>query len=160
MLAHLAAADAIVRLRVAQSLPGIVGDPPAPEAIEALLALMEDPDADVRDWATFGLGTMLADVVDSDRIRDALRARLNDRDGGVRGEALAGLACRQDSSAPDLILMRLQEDSVRRAEFNAVSWMPDPRYLPELLSWQEAFPELDDWGRALAWANEECQALE
>jgi HEAT repeat protein len=65
-----------------------------PTAIEVLLFLMNDSESDVRDWATFGLGSVSA--ADSLEIRDALRARLTDSDEATREEAGWGLGKRQE----------------------------------------------------------------
>jgi HEAT repeat protein len=65
-----------------------------PEAIEAMIRLLRDANEEVRDWATFGLGSILE--VDEERIRQALRDRLGDGDGDVRAEAMVGLARRGD----------------------------------------------------------------
>ncbi len=63
-------------------------------AIRALVQLSSDEDFDVRNWATFGLGSMTE--LDTPEIRDALLNRLNEDDGEIRGEALVGLARRGD----------------------------------------------------------------
>jgi hypothetical protein len=89
-----------VRLSVARALPSILGIdqvPPDDPGIITLLRLMTDDDSDVRDWATFGVGSRVA--VDSDEIRDALIARLTDPDADTRLEALVGLARRRDPRA-------------------------------------------------------------
>ena len=92
-------ASALVRHAVAFAL-GSFGS--AIEARTCLLALMRDPDEDVRDWATFGLG-QLSDA-DSAEIRDAFARRLDDPFIDVRVEAMAGLAKRRDPRAlPPLI---------------------------------------------------------
>lgn len=47
-----------------------------PVAAETLLQLMIGADDDVRNWATFGIGTL--GKLDSPDIRDALAGRLSD----------------------------------------------------------------------------------
>lgn len=68
-----------------------------PVAIAALIALSTDTDDDVRDWATFGLGSQLD--VDTPAIREALAARLDDAHSNTREEGLYGLAARGDERA-------------------------------------------------------------
>jgi HEAT repeat protein len=85
VLRHAAHPSEEVRLSVAFAIPLVAGDPPAAEAIEALIQLSADPDPDVRDWATFGLGSQFED--DTNAIRDALAARLADEKGDAPGEA-------------------------------------------------------------------------
>jgi HEAT repeat protein len=63
-------------------------------AINTLIELSADPDRDVRNWATFGLGSV--SKADSPRIREALLKRLDDVDGEIRGEAMLGLALRRE----------------------------------------------------------------
>jgi HEAT repeat protein len=74
-------------------------------AIDTLVELSRDSDADVRDWATFGLGTQIDR--DDARIRDALVARLDDPDDDTRGEALRGLGVRGDERAIPRLLAEL-----------------------------------------------------
>lgn len=44
-----------VRLQVAVALPAVAGDPPAADAVAALILLSADADADTRDWRPSGL---------------------------------------------------------------------------------------------------------
>jgi hypothetical protein len=90
-------ASSEVRFQVAFALGGIEEEP----AIEALIKLSADEDRDVRDWATFGLGSLVK--IDTPQIRDALVARLGEEDDEVRGEALVGLAKRRDSRVIDCL---------------------------------------------------------
>jgi HEAT repeat protein len=80
--------EADVRYAVVHGLMGKV----APLAIATLIGLTEDPEAKVRDWATFALGSQID--LDTSEIRDALAARLNDPDEVTRAEAMAGLSRR------------------------------------------------------------------
>jgi HEAT repeat protein len=54
--------------------------------------LTQDTAPEVRDWATFALGTQID--LDTSEIRDALAARLNDPDEVTRAEAATGLSRR------------------------------------------------------------------
>jgi HEAT repeat protein len=83
--------DANVRFAVAFSLGCFANDP---LAAKVLIKLTVDAVADVRDWATFGLGVL--GQLDSPEIRDALTARLKDHCDDAREEAMVGLAKRRD----------------------------------------------------------------
>jgi HEAT repeat protein len=69
---------------------------------------MCDPDSDVRDWATFGLGTQ--SDADSEVIREALFERLADTDEDTRAEAAVGLAKRKDVRVLPVVLEELGRD--------------------------------------------------
>jgi len=75
-------------------------------AINTLIDLSADPDRDVRNWATFGLGSV--SKADSPRIREALLKRLDDVDGEIRGEAMLGLALRGEVSLIGPFLRELE----------------------------------------------------
>lgn len=98
----------VVRLAVARALPNLVDDDPPDTVVAALTTLTTDADAEVRDWATFGLGVLLE--VDSPAVRDTLLARITDEGGDTAGEALLGLATRCDERALAPILERLRDD--------------------------------------------------
>jgi hypothetical protein len=100
--------SAQVRESVAVAIPQVAGDVPGADAVEALIQLSADPDLDVRDWATFGLGTQFED--DTQAIRDALAARLADGEGDTPDEALVGLARRHDPRVLPVLLARLDDD--------------------------------------------------
>lgn len=87
---HARHADPGVRLAVAICL----GGRESPESLATLAALCGDEDRDVRNWATFGLGSACRS--DTPGVRDALAARLAEDDEEIRGEAILGLARRGD----------------------------------------------------------------
>jgi hypothetical protein len=86
--------DPNVRFAVACALGSF---PDHPGSTDALLALMQDAEANVRDWATFGLGVLGS--LDSAEIRDALLQCSADADVDVREEALVGLGKRKEQRA-------------------------------------------------------------
>jgi HEAT repeat protein len=138
VLAQRLHADRTVRLAVAHALAPVAGDPPQAAAITAVMQLMRDEDADVRDWATFSLGSLLE--VDTPAVRDALAGQLDDADEGVSVEALAGLAARGDARANDELLRRLEAaitcpfDNPHVADLllGAAEQLGDRRFLPAL----------------------------
>lgn len=99
----------IVRLAVAFAIPSLAGNPPSPASVDALIRLSCDPDGDVRDWATMGLGSQFD--TDTGEVRDALAARLHDEYGDTAGEALLGLARRHDARALPELLARLDDNA-------------------------------------------------
>jgi HEAT repeat protein len=99
--------SADVRFSVACALGNFANDS---RAADALLALMQDTDEDVRDWATFGLGVQ--GELDSDEIRDALLQRMTDPNRNVREESLAGLGKRKDRRALPAIVAELNQPEI------------------------------------------------
>jgi HEAT repeats len=150
--------DAAVRFDVAVSLPHVASDGfEEPEAVAALLALMEDTDPAVRDWATFGLGVLME--TDTPEIRDALLRRTDDEDGDAAGEALVGMARRKDPRCLNLIVKRLEDGDVGNLIVEAAEELADPGCLPALYTLRaEKWHEGDSRGGLLASAIEACEA--
>lgn len=105
------------------------------QAIEALIELTSDPEAHVRDWATFALGTQVE--VDTPDLRDALMERLADNDDDTRCEALVGLARRGDRRVLPALQSSLSSDSVCSMEVEAAALIGDPLLLKELVALRE-----------------------
>lgn len=76
------------------------------EAINTLIKLSKDKDSDVRDWATFGLGTQIE--LDNELIREALWNRIDDNDEATRDEAIFGLAKRKDKRIKEILKTELE----------------------------------------------------
>lgn len=123
--------DSRVRMAVAYAC-GCTPDEIA--SMETLLELMRDEDADIRDWATFGLGT-LSDL-DSSEIREQLAAALNDPFDDVRLEALAGLAKRRDARCVELLIANLEQPEVDEAILEDACMMLGQADAPE--EWEPA----------------------
>jgi len=120
VIAHQLHPKAEVRFAVAFAL-GKFAD--VPLAIEALLALTQDADEDVRDWATFGVGVL--GNCDSPEIRDALVNRLRDSDEDVREEAMVGLGKRKDQRVLSALLSVLEQPTTADRAVEAASEMLD-----------------------------------
>jgi HEAT repeat protein len=124
-----------------------------PVAHQTLVRLSTDDDAEVRNWSTFGLGTLGG--ADSPVIREALAARLSDQDDEVRGEAMRGLAARGDARAIPAILEEIEQDQVMDLAIEAAALLPDTRFLPAL---EELFEQLPD-SADLRIAVERCREI-
>jgi hypothetical protein len=74
--------------------------------VGTLIAWSRDEEHEVRDWATYLLGSELD--IDTPEVRRALRDRLEDEDFDTRCEALVGLARRRDEQAVKPVLRALQ----------------------------------------------------
>lgn len=111
------------------------------EAIVTLIELSRDKDRDVRDYATFGLAEL--NFLNTKAIRDALFARLKERDTEIRGQALIGLAQRKDPR----VLKPLQKELMRRFRggwcLEAAEMACDPRLYPLLIKMRKhwRFPD-------------------
>jgi HEAT repeat protein len=104
--------SANIRWAVAGALDG-----QDPEALAILIDLTTDVDVDVRDWATFAIGTQ--SDADGPAIRDALRVRLSDDDEMVRCEAMVGLARRRDAGVISHVVNALDRPDPDRLVFDA-----------------------------------------
>src|ERR1035437_5820140 len=125
-----------VRLAVAFAIATVSPQPLAPEARRALIRLSQDCDPEVRDWATFGLGTL--SNADGPDVRAALLARAEDAHHEARAEALFGLAVRRDPRAVPHLIRALQSPLVGGLEVDAAAAAADPRLLPALWALQQA----------------------
>jgi len=96
----------VVRFAVACSLGHFSGNS---AAVEALIPLTADSDVDVRDWATFAVGTQ--SDADTPELREALYRRLDDKSSKVREGAIAGLAKRKDVRAVVPLFKLMQRGS-------------------------------------------------
>ena len=112
-------------------------------AVEVLIALCADPDRDVRNWATFGLGTQID--LDTTQIRDALFARVFGEDPEIREEALLGLAKRGDNRVLEPLRQELAGEFHGEWCLEAAELLGDPVLYPLVF---ELYKRLDDSEKA------------
>lgn len=126
-------------------------------AVQTLIELSTDPDADVRDWATCGLGSVIE--ADTPAIRAALFARLTDEDGDTRGEAMVGLARRHDRRMVEPLLNDLKAGWFGSLLAEAAAEIGDPRLHPVLVRLREEWEgDKNGWlYKELEEALEKCQ---
>ena len=141
--------SAHVREAVAHALGG--RDDPA--ALDALTLLTSDANTDVRNWATFSLGSLCRG--DTPEVREALAARLADEDGEVRGEALVGLARRRDPRAVAAITAELQATDVSSFALEAAETMASSEFIDLLRALARSEPT-----EAVLKALERCEATD
>ncbi len=109
-------------------------------AILGLIKLSTDVCPEVRNWATFGLGTLIE--VDTPAIREALYQRFlledsqDEETAEIYDEALAGLANRQDDRILPRLIAQLMSDDVDTFAIQAAEAMADDRLYPALLHLQ------------------------
>ena len=122
-------------------------------AVKTLERLCRDEDAGVRDWATFGLGVL--SNVDTPELRQTLVERLHDSDPNVRGEAMRGLARRQDMRAAPAIIDELARQDGSELAIEAVGEMPQREFVPLLEALLASNPDAEHVRLAL----DECRRV-
>ncbi|WP_081466385.1 HEAT repeat domain-containing protein [Collimonas fungivorans] len=128
--------DQQIRLQVAITLGSYIEI----ESIDALLMLATDISDDVRNWATFGIGSMHR--ADNSKIRDLLWRNLQDSDEDVRGEAVVGLAIRKDERVIS-VLLELLDTHCRVFELDAAERTASPLLLDRLNALKKSVTDKD-----------------
>ena len=134
-----------VRLAMASCLNE---DDPASGPVAMLQALTRDDDKDVRDWATFSLGSICD--ADSPDIRSALVERLTDEDEETRLEAMVGLARRHDLRTLPMVRAELDRDDVCKMAIEAAGSLALPELVAPLEAIREWWPDCEDIDEAIA----------
>jgi hypothetical protein len=110
-----------------------------------LIALSRDKDREVRDWATFQLGSQME--LDNAEVRQALRDRLEDSDLDTRCEAFVGLARRGDEFAVAPLLQEHRGKAVATLMVEAAGTFGRAEFAPvlqELRHWWDVDVDLLD----------------
>ena len=132
-----------VRLQTVLALSGLENH----QAIITLIELSQDKFSDIRNWATFGLGTQIE--VDSAEITEALWNRIKDEDQETKFEAIVGLANRSDSRIKEIIKRELINGEFGTLLFEAIETLNDNDFIPLLLKNLELSENddriLDEW---------------
>ena len=144
----------LVRLSVVNGLSGHEEE----LVVRTLIQLTYDPDRDVRNWAVFGVGSLIR--ADSPEIRDALRKNLSDPDHEIRGEAIVGLAERRDESIFEILVHEWESAEIVNAlSLEAAEIVADSRLLEPLKQLKTELPVEDDpyFSSALEAAIKACK---
>ena len=112
---------------------------------QRLIAMTQDPHPANRDWATMLLAQQ---EMDTTQIRHALLGACDDENDYVRGEAILGLAQRDEALALPLLQRELAKDFVTLQLFEAASIVAHPSLVPYLQAYAE--PSGDDFLDKLA----------
>jgi HEAT repeat protein len=110
------------------------------QAVAAMILLSSDVHPQIRNWATFGLGSLID--LDTPAIRSALYQRFitenpqNDEAAEIYGEALVGLALRHDERILPQLIAELTSPLVSRLAIEAAEAFADQRLYPALLKLQ------------------------
>jgi HEAT repeat protein len=115
--------SAWVRYGVAFGLIGLEDE----TAVDALILLSRDSDFDVRNWATFGLGSLCE--IDTPELRNALFERITDDEHEIRGEALVGLATRKDIKVFDAVMRELEGEFYGNWAVQAAGLLESPDFI-------------------------------
>lgn len=133
----------IVRLAATFALSGIENE----LAINALLELMQDKDASIRDWATFGIGSLIES--DSPSIQNALKINSQDTDMNVRHEAIRGLANR-NVEVLNMVEDEIKHDTTSNLLFEVIQDLNATQFLPQLNLLLTKYGEQNDiWSERL-----------
>lgn len=144
--------DADVRFGVVQALSGRNDA----GSVGTLVGFMSDEDDDVRDWATFGVASLID--TDTPEVRAALWERVSDKHEDTSCEALIGLSIRGDDRVYDKLVEKLNSEEPTTLMFEAAAELGDVRLLEplkKLLEANTADPEVDEgWVESLREAIE------
>ncbi len=125
-------------------------------SIQTLIQLSSDECDEVRDWATFGIGTQID--ANTAEIREALAARLHDEHVDTRHEAIVGLARCRDERVVPAILQELDREDPYNLPIEAAELFPHVEFIAPLEKLDELFSDDDDHDIRLA--LKACRALD
>ncbi len=111
-------------------------------AIETLIYLTNDKSKTIRDWATFGIGT-LTDR-NNTNIKNALWKRVHDKDPIIRQEAIFGLAKRKDPRIKEILIKEIATlDNYSSLILEAIEEYEDTEFL-DLLTQKLKVPGIEN----------------
>ncbi len=135
--------EPLVRLAVARTIACDIDSADAVAIVaEVLVGLSVDVDDRVRDWAVFLLGTMLE--VDTERVREALWARIDDVGTDFADEALVGLARHRDIRCSRVVADWLCRKEVGALVFEAAELLGARNGVGQRLRPQRCALDIDD----------------
>ncbi len=113
----------IVRYSLVSALSGIENE----KAIETLIELSEDNYSSIRNWATFGIGTL--SEKNNDQVIAALWKRTKDKHQETKLEAIVGLARRKVVTIKEQIIEELKNGEYGTLLFDAIEILKDKDFI-------------------------------
>jgi hypothetical protein len=147
--------DEDVKFEATRSLSGCTAfNTKRTKVIKQLIKLSADKDQDVRDWATFGLGTLLF-IYDrnSESVDAALIARMKDPFYNARDEAIHGLALRKNQQALPALTNRLNMITVTNLNIESAGTYGLVQFYGRLIEIRSLWSGKDE---NLEWAIQRC----
>jgi HEAT repeat protein len=121
-----------VRRQAAEALTHFAHDNEA--ALRHLIGMCSDPDRDVRDWATFGLGSQFdPGDLDLPEAHAVLWERADEDDTEIRAQAVRGLVFRGEKGLTERVIRELSTYELYDDVLEAAEFIADPALLPHLL---------------------------
>ena len=119
-----------INVGVRQGLVFAIGGVSNPLAVRTLIFLSDDKFSSIRNWATFGIGSLTEE--NSEVLRDALWERVKDAHQETKLEAILGLAKRKDSRVKEIIKKEIINGEFGIVLLEAIDEFKDKQFLPLL----------------------------
>ena len=100
------------------------------KALDTLIELSEDKFSSIRNWATFGIGTLSEQT--NEHIIKALWKRMQDKHQETKLEAIVGLANRNQVGVKKQIIQELKNGEYGTLLFEAIETLKDIDFIPYL----------------------------
>ncbi len=118
------------------------------KAIQLLINFTTHKNSTIRNWSTFGLGSLIE--TDNRAIRNALWNNVLDTDFDTKSEAIMGLALRKDIRVKNVLITALENGNIGTLILEAITVIQHKDFLPLLeMNLQKTERDQSGWREAL-----------